>query len=57
MYSRIVIIEEATRKVGKCFGKDFDRVFFELMTEAKEKGLDLWYEGEEDFYRRKYDNQ
>jgi len=32
---------------------DFDTAFYNRMSESKAKGVDLWAEGEEEFYRKR----
>ena len=53
-FVRLDIIEKATMKAGKSFGREWDKVFYALMMEAKRQhGCDLWHCGEEAFYRQK----
>ena len=50
---RVDIVLQVMQKTKRGNGLEFDKEFYKLMMDMKEKGVNLWYtEGEEAFYRR-----
>jgi len=50
---RVDIVLQVMQKTKRGNGLEFDKEFYKLMMDMKEKGVNLWYtEGEEAFCRR-----